>query len=194
MTLRGVARGSLLYSIGFVLPRIGTFLLLPIYVTVLSTADFGAVALVVSVAQLVATFLRMGMDGALMRMHFDSSDPARQNRLLATVASMTAVVATLGALVAAALSYFFFETLFAGLEFIPYGATAAALSFTVTFQYFPATVFRAREQPARFVAFTGGAFLITATVTVVALLVLDAGVVGALAGQLAGGIFVVAVS
>jgi len=177
-----------------VLPRIGTFLLLPIYVTVLSTADFGAVALVVSVAQLVATFLRMGMDGALMRMHFDSSDPARQNRLLATVASMTAVVATLGALVAAALSYFFFETLFAGLEFIPYGATAAALSFTVTFQYFPATVFRAREQPARFVAFTGGAFVITATVTVVALLVLDAGVVGALAGQLAGGIFVVAVS
>ena len=95
MTLRGVARGSILYSIGFVLPRIGTFLLLPIYVTVLSTADFGAVALVVSVAQLVATFLRMGMDGALMRMHFDSSDPARQNRLIATVASMTAVVATL---------------------------------------------------------------------------------------------------
>src|SRR6187200_181154 len=164
MTLRGVARGSVLYSIGFVLPRIGTFLLLPIYVTVLSTADFGAVALVTSVAQLVATFLRMGMDGALMRMHFDSADPARQNRLIATVATMTVVV-TLGALVTAALAYLFFEALFAGLEFIPYGATAAALSFTVTFQYFPATVFRAHEQPTRFVAFTGGIFLVTALVT-----------------------------
>lgn len=194
MTLRGVARGSILYSIGFVLPRIGAFLLLPIYVTVLSTADFGAIALVTSVAQLVATVLRMGMDGALMRMHFDSADPERQDRLIATVATMTAVVATLGALLAGALAYLFFEALFAGLEFVPYGATAAALSFSVTFQYFPATVFRAREQPARFVAFTGGIFLVTAVVTVVLLLVLDLGVVGALAGQLAGGVFVVAVS
>lgn len=194
MTLRGLARGSILYSIGFVLPRIGSFLLLPIYVSVLSTEEFGAVALVVSVAQLSANIFRMGMDGALMRMHFDSTDPDRQNRLTATVATMTGGVAAIGALITAVLAYAFFSMLFAGLEFLPFGAMAAVLSFTVTFQYLPATVFRAREEPGRFLAFTGGAFVVTAIVTLVLLLVVRTGVIGALFGQLAGGAFVVALS
>ncbi len=194
MTLRGLARGSILYSIGFVLPRIGTFLLLPIYVTVLSTEDFGAIALVASVAQLVANILRMGLDGALMRMHFDSADHDAQNRLIATVATVTGLVAAGGSLIAAGLAYLFFSTLFVGLPFMPFGAMAALLSFTFTFQYLPATVFRAREEPTRFLAFTGGAFLVTAVVTLVLLLVVRMGVTGALLGQLAGGIFVVVVS
>ncbi len=194
MTLRGLARGSILYSIGFVLPRIGSFLLLPIYVTVLSPEDFGAIALVTSVAQLSANVFRMGMDGALMRMHFDSTDRLRQNRLIATVATMTGVVAAVGALTTAALAYAFFAVLFAGLAFLPFGAIAAVLSFTVTFQYLPATVYRARERPSRFLAFTGGAFLTTAIATLVLLLVFKIGVIGALFGQVAGGVFVVIVS
>lgn len=194
MTLRGLARGSALYSIGFVLPRIGSFLLLPIYVTVLSAEEFGAVALVVSVAQLSANLFRMGMDGALMRMHFDAADPAGQRRLIATVATLTGLVAAIGSVVTALLALALFETLFAGLPFLPFGAMAAALSFTVTFQYLPATVFRAREQPTRFLAFTGGAFVVTAAVTLVLLVVVRVGVLGALLGQLAGGLFVIAVS
>lgn len=194
MTLRSLARGSLLYSIGFLLPRIGSFLLLPIYVSVLSTADYGAVALVVSVAQLVASILRLGLDGALMRMHFDSADQQQQNRLVATVATVTLLVATAGAALAALLAWAFFEVLFAGLEFLPYGLIAAILSFTTTFQYLPATVFRAREEPERFLAFTGGAFLITAGATLWWLLVVPLGVLGALLGQVAGGIFVIVVS
>ena len=142
MTLRSLARGSLLYSVGFLLPRIGSFLLLPIYVSVLSTADYGAVALVVSVAQLVASLLRLGLDGALMRMHFDSAEPEVQNRLIATVATVTLLVATAGAALATLLAWAFFELLFSGLEFLPYGLIAAILSFTTTFQYLPATIFR----------------------------------------------------
>lgn len=194
MTLRSLAHGSLLYSIGFVLPRIGTFLLLPIYVSVLSAADFGAIAIVVSVAQMAATILRMGFDGALLRMHFDSADPARQDRLLATIATLTSVVAAAGALLVAGVALVAFERIFVGLDFAPYGATAAVLSFSVTFQYLPATVFRAREQPWRLLAFTGGAFVVTAVTTVVLLVVVRMGVVGALIGQLAGGAFVVVVS
>jgi O-antigen/teichoic acid export membrane protein len=194
MTLRSLARGSLIYSVGFVLPRVGTFLLLPIYVSVLTTAEYGAVALVVSVAQLVAALLRLGLDGALMRMHFEGEDRTRQDRLLATVATMTLLVATVGAGLATLLAWAFFEVLFAGLEFIPYGLIAAVLSFTVTFQYLPATVYRAREQPERFLAFTGGTFLITAATTLALLLIVPLGVVGALLGQVAGGVFVVAVS
>lgn len=194
MTLRGLARGSAMYSVGFVLPRVGTFLLLPIYVSVLSSADYGAVALVVSVAQLLANLLRMGLDGALMRMHFDSANHEQQQRLLATVATMTTIVAGIGALVAAGLAWAFFEILFSGLTFLPFGLIAAVLSFTITFQYLPATALRAREQPGRFLAFTGGAFLVTAVATLVLLLGFGLGVVGALLGQVAGGVFVVTVS
>jgi O-antigen/teichoic acid export membrane protein len=194
VTLRGLARGSVLYSIGFVLPRIGTFLLLPVYVTFLSTEDFGAIALVVSVAQLLASVLRMGMDGALIRLHFDAADRSQQQRLLATVATLTLIVALVGALLAGLLAWAFFAVLFAGLAFLPFGLVAAVLSFSTTFQYLPATVFRAREEPSRFLAFTGSAFLITAAVTLLLVVWLRVGVLGALIGHLAGGGFVVIVS
>jgi O-antigen/teichoic acid export membrane protein len=194
VTLRGLARGSFLYSIGFLLPRVGAFLLLPIYVSVLSTADYGAIVLVVSVAQLIASVMRMGLDGALMRMHFDSADRQAQNRLIGTVATMTALVAAAGSTLIGLAAWAFFDTVFSGLPFVPYGVIAAILSFTTTFQALPATVLRAREEPGRFLAFSGGAFTVTAATTLLLLVVLRVGVVGALLGQLAGGIFVVLVT
>jgi O-antigen/teichoic acid export membrane protein len=92
------------------------------------------------------------------------------------------------------LSFLFFAALFTGLAFLPFGAIAAALSLTVTFQYLPATIYRARSQPVQFLMFTGTAFVITALSTVVLLAVLHMGVVGALIGQLAGGVYVLGYS
>jgi len=45
VTLRALARGSLLVTAGNLVPRAGAFLLLPIYAHFLTQADFGTVSL-----------------------------------------------------------------------------------------------------------------------------------------------------
>src|SRR5439155_18417513 len=95
-------------------PRVGNFLLLPIYVHFLSPADFGSIALVTSVSSLLAIGFRLGLDGSLMRLCFTSGDPRHQNRLLTTVATVTTIAAAIGAGLTACLSWRFFAQLFAG--------------------------------------------------------------------------------
>jgi O-antigen/teichoic acid export membrane protein len=194
LALRSLVRGSVAYSIGNLLPRVGNFLLLPIYVRFLSPADFGSIALVTSVSSLLAIGFRLGLDGSLMRLHFTDVDPRRQDRLLTTVATVTTVAAAIGAVLTAWLSWLLFAQLFAGLEFWPFGAFAVAIAFAMTFVYLPATLFRAREQPIPFLSFTAGQFGVTAAVTLLLVVALHAGAVGALVGQLAGGLAVLVVS
>ena len=194
MALRSLVRGSVAYSIGNLLPRVGNFLLLPIYVHFLSPADFGSIALVTSVSSLLAIGFRLGLDGSLMRLYFTSPDPRHQNRLLTTVATVTTIAAAIGAGLTAWLSWLFFAQLFAGLEFWPFGAFAVAIAFATTFVYLPATLFRAREQPLAFLSFTAGQFAVTAAVTLLLVVAMHAGAVGALLGQLAGGLAILLVS
>src|SRR5918999_1496140 len=95
MTLRGLLRGSLLYTLGNFLPRIGAFLLLPVYTATMSPAQFGVVSLMLSLSGLLALVYRMGLDGALLRLHFDV-DAQRRPALYMTMTAATLVVSLAG--------------------------------------------------------------------------------------------------
>ena len=193
MTLRGLARGSALYTLGFLLPRLGSFLLLPIYVRFLSPADFGAVALVTMVASLLAILFRGGLDAALMRLHFQV-EPEERPRVYTTAITTSLLVALTAGTVAALASALFFERLFAGLAFAPFGLLALSIAFASTFHSFPGTRYRAEERPGRFVAYTSATFALTAAVTIVLVVGGGLGATGAILGQLAGGLFGVTVA
>jgi O-antigen/teichoic acid export membrane protein len=88
----------------------------------------------------------------------------------------------------------FFPRLFPGVAFWPYGALALAITATTALQYVPSSLFRALERPERFLAFGLGVFALGTTATILFLFVFERGAGGALAGQLVGGLGVVAVT
>jgi O-antigen/teichoic acid export membrane protein len=191
MTLRGLLRGSLLYTLGNLLPRLGAFVLLPIYTAAMAPAEFGIFSLMLSLSGLLAIGYRLGLDGALLRMHFDV-EPRRRPSLYLTLAGVTLLAVVGMSVVLAAMAAPFFSLLFPGVDFVPFGLLALAITATTAFQYVPSSLFRATERPGRFLAFASAVFVIGTTATVVFLLVLDLGAVGGLLGQLAGGVAVVA--
>ena len=185
MTLRTLARGSAIYAAGTLLARFGGFVLLPIYLALMSQSEYGLVALVTSIVGFLNILYRLGLDGALMRLHFDTGDedrPGLYRTLLAlTIAVAAALSVALGVLVGPV-----FDTIFFGVSFIPYGLLALALAFVGSADYVPAIRYRATQQPGRFVAFNLGSFAISSACSL-ALVVIGMGAAGALLGQLIGG-------
>ena len=193
MGLRALLRGSLLYTLGNMLPRLGAFLLLPIYTAAMAPADFGVFSLMLSLSGLLAIVYRLGLDGALLRIHFDI-DPSRRPSLYLTLTTVTlAAVVALSALFAA-VGAPVFGSIFPGVSFVPFGILALAITATSAFQYVPSALFRATERPGRFLAFGLSAFGVGLVATLFFLIVVPLGAVGALLGQLATGMAVVAVT
>jgi len=193
MSLRALARGSILYTIGTFLPRLGAFLLLPIYTLTLSPADFGVVSLMISVSSLLAIAYRLGLDGALLRLHFDLSDRDRP-RLYVSLAAVTALTAVVSSVVLGALVAPFFGALFTGIGFLPYGLLTLAITATTSLQYVPSVLYRATERPGRFLVYSSGVMLAGIVATLIFLIPLHLGAAGALLGQLTGGLFGVGVA
>lgn len=179
MTLRALARGSLLYTLANLIPRLGTFLLLPLLTRLLGRAEFGIVSLAGSGALLVAIALRLGLDASLLRFHADLAPPDRA-ALYATVAAISAGAAALLVALAAVLAPLLMP---AAAGFAILAVVTGALS---AFQFLPSVWYRATGQPGRFLAMALGAFAVYAMATVALVAWARLGAVGAIVAQLLG--------
>ena len=193
VSLRGLAKHSAVYTVGNLAPKIGAFLLMPIYVRFLSQADYGAVALLTSLAGVLGIVYHLGVDGALMRLHFDTHGRQRA-QLYVTLAASTLIVSTVLTLLLAVVLGPSFETLFAGTPFVPLGVLALLLAFAGSMQFIPAVLFRASGQAGRFLALNLGAFLISSAASVVLVAGFGFGATGVLLGQLIANVAVLGVT
>jgi O-antigen/teichoic acid export membrane protein len=193
MTLRGLLRGSLLYTLGNLLPRVGAFVLLPVYTAAMLPSEFGVFSLMLSLSGVLAIAYRLGLDGSLLRLHFDVSARNRPALYVSLSAVSLAAVVVLSALLGL-LAAPIFSKIFPGVAFVPFGLLALAITATTTFQYVPSALYRATEQPGRFVAFSAGVLALSVSASVFFLVVLRLGAVGGLLGQLVSGLGVVAVT
>ncbi len=188
MTIRALARGSILITLANLIPRAGTFLLLPLYTRFLTTADFGLVSIASSGALLLALVYRLGLDAAALRMHHELT-PSDRRGLYTTMIVMSAglALAVTGVAVLVGL------TIIDAATRTAFGA-AALLTLGIaafnTFQYVPSTWLRATDQTGRYLGLALLAFLAVASVSVLLVVIVPLGAIGSLAGQLSGALVV----
>jgi O-antigen/teichoic acid export membrane protein len=192
VSLRQLARASALYTFGNLAPKVGAFLLLPIYVHFLTQAEFGTLAIISSLSGLLGILYRLGLDGSLMRLHFDLA-PAERHRLYGSVMVTTLAAAGALSLVAIAVLAPAFRVLFPGVAFVPLGLLGVAIALSAAAQFVPATLFRATGQAGRFVTYNFGGFVLVSVLTVV-LVVAGFGVGGILVAQLTGALILFGVA
>lgn len=189
MSLRVLARASAVYAIGNIAPRIGAFVLLPIYLRFLTQSEYGQFALLTSLSNVLGLALTLGLDGALMRLHFDYEARGRAtlygSLTLFSIGAAAAFTLLFGIVVGP-----FFSTLFAGIPFFPLGTLTLLIAFAGTIQYVPSVFFRANGQPFYFVAYNLGTFFLASVASVLLIVVLRLGVVGILIDQLLGALLI----
>ncbi len=192
MTLKTLVRGSAIYAAGNMLARVGGFVLLPVYLQLLSRSEYGLVALITSMVGFLGIIYRLGLDGALMRLHFDSDRAGRPGLYRTLLVVTLGFAAALSVVLAAAVGPFF-ETIFFGVSFVPYGALALAIAFVGSADYVPSILYRSTQQPGRFLAFNLSAFALTSALSL-GLVAAGFGATGALLGQLVGGTIMLGVA
>jgi O-antigen/teichoic acid export membrane protein len=185
MSLRVLARASAVYTIGNIAPRFGAFILLPLYLRFLTPSEYGQFALLTSLSGVLGLVLTLGLDGALMRLHFDHQGTGRATLYGSLTLFSIGASATVTLLIGVAVAPFF-STLFAGIPFFPLGALTLLIAFAGTIQYVPSVLFRANGQPGYFVAYNLGTFVVASLASVLLIVVLRLGVAGILVGQLVG--------
>jgi O-antigen/teichoic acid export membrane protein len=193
VSLRSLFRASSLYTIGNIAPKVGAFLLLPIYLRFLTQADYGSLALLTSLAGILAVVYHLGLDSALMRLHFDVEGRKRATLYSTATLFSIGLGAALTVLFAIGLGPFF-ESLFAGTPFIPLGGLALLVALVGSLQYVPSTLFRASGQAGRYLVVNLGAFFVSSAVAVVLIVVFGLGAAGVLTGQLIAGIAIFVVT
>ncbi len=176
--LGSAVRNSAVYAGAAAFQRGIIFLLLPVYTRVLAPAQYGRLSVLLAIAAAAVIVLSCGMDTAFFRTYFAlRSDPERQRRFVTTAWTFLLVVpAALAALLALIAYPFLVHS-----AVVPPADLALALAgavLLVSGTVVPLALLRAEERLRDYLllaAVTAGA---TAALTLVAVVGLDAGVVG----------------
>ena len=92
------------YSVGNFLIRSISFLLLPLYTNVLSTANFGNYALLLSVYALASVFYQSGMQSALTKFYLDETTFEGRRKVVSTIFNSVTVIGIIFTVLAAIFS------------------------------------------------------------------------------------------
>jgi O-antigen/teichoic acid export membrane protein len=184
--LRRLARHSAIYGLGGIVSRILAVLLLPLYTSYLTRADYGKIETLVAGSTVLVILLRAGISTAFFRFYFDSADAARRLVVVRTSFWFTMASATLGLvagmLLAAPISNALFGTT-ANDDLV----RAAFVGIWAQMNYEQLTsLFRVEERSVAFVLASLANIFITVSATVLLVVVFDKGPLGVIVGNFLG--------
>ena len=184
--LSRLARHSAVYGLGGIVSRVLAVLLLPLYTSYLTPADYGRVETLIALSAVIVTFVRGAISTAFFRFWFDGPDEAYRRRVLRTSFWFTLGAATaclaLGVLLSRPLARLLFED--------PGDATLVALAFVglwaqMNYEQLTA-VFRVEERSTAFLLATLANVLITIGATVALVVGLGLRAEGVIVGSFIG--------
>lgn len=184
--LGALTKDVAIYGAGDIAVTAMGYLLLPLYLRVLTPADYGALALLLVVETVSKILFRFGLDGAFMRYYLDCEDAAARRRLGSTLvwflAAAGGALAALGLLGARPLATALFGEVAAA--YLPALQLVFVNMFLLTFTFVPFHVMRMEKAAVTFAAFTFGRSVSTLLLRIVLVLWLQWGVTGLMAADL----------
>jgi O-antigen/teichoic acid export membrane protein len=184
--LRRLARHSAIYGLGGIVSRILAVLLLPLYTSYLTKADYGKIETLVAGSTVLVILLRAGISTAFFRFYFDSTDAARRLVVVRTSFWFTMASATLGLVAGMSLAAPISNALF-GTSADGDLVRAAFVGIWAQMNYEQLTsLFRVEERSVAFVIASLANIFITVTATVLLVVVFDKGPLGVIVGNFLG--------
>jgi O-antigen/teichoic acid export membrane protein len=95
---------TVVYGIAGTISRFIGIFLIPLYTRAYSPADYGQIAILTAFTALLSTFIILGLDSATGRWYYDSNDPLRRKRVIASWFWMQTAIGWAVALIVIALS------------------------------------------------------------------------------------------
>jgi O-antigen/teichoic acid export membrane protein len=175
--LRAEARDALVFTSSTLISRLGSFLLLPLFLSKLSPADFGIIAVIVVIGAFQLLIGSLSLDLAVTRLYYEWPE-AQRRRNLGSIWVWNSV-ATFGSgalflVVMPLLAPFLFPDV-PYEPWLPLGIVSNTLAGLLVL---PATTIRIKRLPWLFAAYSVGSFVVTGGLGLWFVLVLDLGLSG----------------
>lgn len=183
--LARLARHSAVYGLGDFVARFLAILLLPLYTAYLTPADYGQIEILVAASAVLLVILRRGVSEGFFRFYFDAADAAQRTTVVRTTFWFTMTTAT----AALVLGLVFAEPLAQLLQLgdQPDLVRAAVLGLWAQLNFTQLmVVYRAEERPVAFTVVNLATVVVTVAATVLLVVVLEEGALGALVATFAG--------
>lgn len=182
---QSLVKDSTIYGLGSLLSRAVGLLLIPVYTRYLTTADYGALALLNLIVQNVSFICLLGVSTAAMRYYFEpgASEPERAT----TYGNATALLIVFPPVVLALLApatWFIVSHWLPSVPFFPFVLVALLTGLFTPITKLLLGLLRVRRQAGWFIAFNIGLLLLQAVAILVALAGLGMGLAGQLYAQL----------
>jgi O-antigen/teichoic acid export membrane protein len=178
-------RHSGVYLLGNILNRLGAFLLLPLYTSYLTVAEFGTLELLYSTVSIASVILSAGLAHTTIRFFFDKPEGAARDRIVVTNFLTVFLLGVLGATVMSLLRQPLAELIVGDAAF----GRAVAICLAIMVMEMSAEIayayMRAREQSSLFVWMAFAKLVLQVAVSVYLVAGLKMGVEGVLWANLA---------
>ncbi|MCK4321000.1 oligosaccharide flippase family protein [candidate division WOR-3 bacterium] len=179
-----IIKGSGVYGIGKILPKVIRFLLIPIYTRFLTTSDYGIVSVVGVIVGIMEIILPLGLPASVTRYYFDYSKESKEFRDF--LGSVLIFFLLFGFSVVAILTFFgkpVFENLFSNIPFSPYIILGLWTALFVSIKTILLNIYRAKENALKYVSFRVASFLLTTGLIIYFVVIAKEGALGKIKGS-----------
>lgn len=181
-----LARHSAIYGLGGLVARILAIVLLPLYTSYLTTADYGAIETLIAMATVLAVLLRLGTQSAFFRFYFDSKEPADRLVVVRTSFWFTMTASTAGLLAGELFARDISQLFFSSSDRTDL-VRAAFVGLWAQMNYGQLTsLFRVEQRSSSYVIASLANVLITIGATVVLVVPFHEGALGVIVGNFTG--------
>ncbi|GDX52933.1 hypothetical protein LBMAG27_19800 [Bacteroidota bacterium] len=190
MISRHFLKSSLIYSIFGALPLASSIILLPFYTNLLSTTDFGLLAIFISFTLLMQIFVNLSFDALVGIHYFELKDNSEKlNAYISTVFISLIIIGAIFISISFILGPPIFKWVFSGkIDFFPYGfmsiATAVFNSFFKTYTFLLIN----QQRPIRFLWMNLFNFILTIAISIFGLYLYPQTLIGPMNGRLLSGV------
>lgn len=171
------------YTLGGILPKIGAFIFLPIYLKYLSPTDYGIVSSLQVLNAVFIVLLTFSMPRALYRIYYDYTSKIEQRQLVGTVLISVLVLAIV-LIAAIILMHEQVQKIYISIPFFPYYAYAIAAVFFQALHVIPTIFLQIKERAATFIKVGVSLFFVKSFIILVLIVKYGRGARGYLEAEL----------
>ena len=174
---RNVFTSTVLYSLVGILPAIMGFLLLPIYLNILSVEQYGVYALINSFSMILGVIMGLKLESAFRIFYFDYNLETDRERYLQTLFTSILIISGITSILIILFGEFIFSTVFGpGVDFFPFGLLSVINMFIGSMNVLYAIDCQNRENRKGYIWYSLTASAITICLQYLGIVVLGYGI------------------
>ena len=175
--MKSLLSSSIIYTIGRVLPKVVSFILLPVYTFYISTEDYGIINSMQVLSAIIVLFFTCALDRGVLRMYYDFDSSLSKKVYLGTISISIFIISTVFLLL-----FFLFSDklnlIYTSIDFYPFYSYTLISCYLEVFSLIPLIYLQIHNKPLIYISLNLFKFIIGVSLTLYFIIFLNAGAVG----------------